>query len=208
MFVQGDATSSTQSSLGIGLTLARSLVELHGGRLEANSLGPGHGSEFVIRLPLAAASTGQVQKEQSAAVDRPATHAALPVDILIVDDNRDSADSLAILLRLQGYQVTVAYEGASALEAIAVHRPKAALIDLGMPGMDGYQLAARIRALPDANDIALIALTGWGQANARRRSAEAGFDRHLIKPVAFETLESVLKDLTSPRQAPSDLSET
>lgn len=186
LFVQVDNPAArAQGGLGIGLTLVRNLVELHGGRIEAKSEGLGRGSEFSIRLPLADANEAQ---EAGAPVTQSAAATPRPTRVLVVDDNRDSADSLAILLRLQGHDVRIAYDGAAALRAIAEDPPQLALIDVGMPGMDGLEVARRVRAQPQFRDVTLVAVTGWGQQKDRTASAAAGFDHHLMKPISIDSL--------------------
>jgi two-component system CheB/CheR fusion protein len=185
LFVQVDnPTAKAQGGLGIGLTLVRNLVELHGGRIEARSEGLGRGSEFIVRLPLAPGLDPQQGK--TAADSKPGLPA--PTRVLVVDDNRDSADSLAILLRLQGHDVRVAYDGPAALQSIAQDRPQLALVDVGMPGMDGFEVARNVRGDPAFNDIKLVAVTGWGQEKDRKASAAAGFDHHLMKPISLDSL--------------------
>ena len=176
-----------QSGLGIGLTLARSLVEMHGGTIAASSDGVGAGSVFTVRLPLSAvgtASQGAVRTPASAALDGPR--------VLVVDDNRDAADSLGQLLEILGAQVSVVYSGESALAAVASERPAMVFLDIGMPQMDGYEVARRMRQHDGGRAIRLVALTGWGQEKDRRRSAAAGFDHHLTKPPDAEELRELL----------------
>jgi CheY-like chemotaxis protein len=190
LFMQGERHySGMPGGLGIGLTLVKSLVELHGGSVEAHSEGFGGGSEFVVRLPvLADVRPAEERGAQSA------TATALPARrVLVVDDNRDAADSLGVLLRLLGAEVHVAHSGPEALEQARLHRPAVVLLDLGMPGMDGYQVARRIRQLPGLGDITLIALTGWGQDADRRDTAAAGFNHHLTKPADIKELEALLE---------------
>ncbi|WP_241023116.1 ATP-binding protein [Paraburkholderia sp. Ac-20340] len=199
LFIQGERAERTysraQGGLGIGLTLVRSLVELHGGTVEARSEGPGRGSEFVVRLPMAAAPHGDSRDE------RP----ALPADtligrsILIVDDNRDAADSLGVLLELLGADVRIVRDGPAALTMIETWQPDVVLLDIGMPGMDGYEVARRVRAHPESADLVLIALTGWGQDEDRRRSKEAGIDFHLVKPVDMRALHRLLMEAVGKR---------
>ncbi|HVF62127.1 MAG TPA: ATP-binding protein [Thermoanaerobaculia bacterium] len=192
LFTQVDRSAGrAQGGLGIGLTLVKSLVEMHGGSVEAHSEGPGRGSEFVVRLPLSAAPrrAGEPGPEE-----RPPAILALR-RVLVVDDNRDAAESLAMLLKLLGSEVHVAYDGPGALEAVTSYRPSVVLLDIGMPGMDGHEVARRIRSQPELQDVALIAITGWGQEEDRRRSHEAGFDSHLIKPVDVGALEGLLASL-------------
>jgi len=208
MFTQADgARDRAPGGLGIGLTLVRRLVELHGGRVEARSEGPGCGSEFIVRLPAAPAvdeANGPADGRDGAAVAvsvAPATGASRSLRVLVVDDNHDAADSLALLLRLSAGEVRVAHSGQEALELLGGYRPDVALLDIGMPGMSGYELAARIRRRPELQPIVLIALTGWGQDDDRRRSHEAGFDHHLVKPVAPRTLQSLLGSLRASAEA-------
>ena len=166
--------------LGIGLKLARTFVELHEGRLEARSPGPGQGSEFIVRLPLRSGLIPQVQADVSVMqVER-----AQARSILVVDDNRDAAESLAVLMRLWGYKVHVALDGPAAVAAVPVHAPDLVLLDLGLPGMDGYEVAQRIRGQCASGDAPVfVALTGYGQESDLRRSREAGFRGHLLKPI-------------------------
>jgi CheY-like chemotaxis protein len=201
LFVQVDhATTRAQGGLGIGLTLVKNLVELHGGAVEAHSDGLGLGSEFVVYLPLA---TGRPTPIQGGPTGNgpPGPARGTGRRLLVVDDNRDAADSLALLLRLQGHQVRVAHDGPSALEAAQGERPEVIFLDLGMPGMDGYEVARRIQQTPGLEGVRLVALTGWGQQEDRRRTAGAGFVRHLVKPVEPTALEAVLAELrpTAPR---------
>jgi PAS domain S-box-containing protein len=165
--------------LGIGLTLAKRLVKMHGGTVEARSGGPGRGSEFTIRLPIA---EPQRSEDARASVARPVPRTSLRV--LVVDDKEDSAKSLAMLLEMTGNQVRVAHDGVAAVREAEQFRPHAMLLDIGMPRMNGYDAARAIRREPWGRDIYLIALTGWGQEIDRLRSREAGFDQHLVKPVA------------------------
>ncbi len=191
LFMQGERTySRAQGGLGIGLTLVRSLVNLHGGGVEARSDGPGRGSEFVVRLPLAAAQLAAPDGDRYA---RPA--AVAPRRILVVDDNRDAADSLGMLLKFLGADVCTANDGPAALEAFQTYRPSVVLLDIGLPEMDGYEVARRTRQQPEGGDVTLIALTGWGQEEDRRRSREAGIDHHLVKPVDLGALEKLLATL-------------
>jgi len=194
MFTQGDRSlEHTRSGLGIGLSLVRALVEMHEGTVEAHSAGPGCGSEFVVRLPLPA------QKSQDHPRQEPwdGEHAAPSPGrrILVVDDNKDSAEIPAKLLNLRGNSVRAAYDGPSALETAAAFQPNVVLLDIGLPGMNGYEVAKRIREQPQLQNVVLIALTGWGQEADRRRSHEAGFDHHLVKPVSLATLQRLLASL-------------
>jgi PAS domain S-box-containing protein len=182
------------SGLGIGLALAKKLIELHLGKIEVRSDGPGTGSEFIVTLPAIAGASAAAQ-----GTDLHAAGAGVKYTegqrVLVVDDNRDAAESLGMLLELEGCQVSVAYDGRQALEVLDVFNPDIALLDIGMPNMDGYELARRIRATQRGRSIVLVALTGWGQAEDKKRAADAGFDEHLTKPVDPELLTRVL-DLT------------
>jgi CheY-like chemotaxis protein len=169
------------------------LVEMHGGRVEAYSAGPGRGSEFVVHLPL-------VEREpQALGVNEPVARTnMLPSRrILVADDNQDSASSLGMLLKLLGADVLVVYSGAAALEAVGVFKPDVVLLDIGMPEMDGHEVARQMRAGPGGRDLTLIALTGWGQEKDRHDSELAGFDHHLIKPADVGDLENLLVSLES-----------
>jgi CheY-like chemotaxis protein len=190
MFTQVDrAVERAQGGLGIGLTLVRRLVELHGGAVEAHSDGPGQGSEMVIRLPLAPRPAAC---EEEAREERPLLRRRR---VLVVDDNRDAADSLAVLLEVAGQEVVVAYDGLAALDLAASFRPDVLLLDLGLPNLSGYEVASRLRQREGEEKPMLVALTGWGQEEDRRRSREAGFDLHLTKPVDFHALRDVLASL-------------
>jgi PAS domain S-box-containing protein len=188
LFTQVDrSTNHGQGGLGIGLALVRSLVQLHGGQVEVYSAGPDQGSDFVVYLPLATECLNDVT--------RPKTSASMlqsPRRILVVDDNHDVADSLGILLQFLGAEVQVVYDGASALETIEAFKPDLMILDLGMPGMDGYEVARQIRQKPGFQDVMLIALTGWGQKKDRARTRMEGFDYHLVKPVDIEALKTLL----------------
>jgi PAS domain S-box-containing protein len=175
--------------LGIGLTLARGLAEMHAGRLEARSPGPGKGSEFVLRLPL----VEERRDETLGGRDQQAgPQAGGGRRVLVVDDNRDVASSTATFLEVLGHRVRVVHNGAQALAAVAEDRPEVILLDIGMPGMDGYEVARRLRADPAFAGTLIVAVTGWGQQEDLRRAEEAGFDLHLVKPVRPETLEHLL----------------
>jgi CheY-like chemotaxis protein len=190
LFTQVDHTrAAAQGGLGIGLTLVQRIVELHGGRVEAISAGMNRGSTFVVRLPL------PDTPHPSTADDGDDSHTTLPSRrVLVVDDNFDAAESLGVLLRFLGAEVEVANDGQAALDVLTSFRPELVLLDIGMPGMDGYEVAARIRALPEHQGVTLVALTGWGQSEDRERSHAAGFDRHLVKPIDIETLEALLQE--------------
>jgi CheY-like chemotaxis protein len=189
MFVQADGPRNrSQAGLGIGLSLVKTLVEMHGGSIEARSDGPGTGSEFVLRLPVpSAASLSRVDQDRG----EPMQASAAPPRrrVLVVDDNVDAADSLARLLsRVYRQDVQVAHDGPEALELAGTFRPEVILLDIGMPGMDGYEVVRRIKARGDLNAARLVALTGWGQEADRLLSREAGFDHHLVKPIDPEDL--------------------
>ncbi|HEX5047940.1 MAG TPA: ATP-binding protein [Gammaproteobacteria bacterium] len=196
MFMQVDRSNRrSQGGLGIGLTLVRSLVEMHGGSVEARSEGMGKGSEFVVTLPVTEvhiADTGE------RAVPMPAFAARR---ILVVDDNRDAADTLGMLLETLGATVEVAHGGQMALDALERFAPDTVLLDIGMPGMDGYEVARRIRLRPEYADVMLVALTGWGQDHDYRLSSGAGFDHHLVKPPHIDELRDALAFGASPRTA-------
>jgi signal transduction histidine kinase len=206
MFTQADQTlSRSRGGLGIGLTLVRSLVEMHDGRVGVHSDGPDRGSEFTVRLPLPAQpDAAQPDAAQPDAAD-PATHdPGIPLPrrrILVVDDNRSHATSLGVLLRTMGHQVDEAYDGVTALELARRHRPDVILLDIGLPVMDGYEVARRCREQKDLEQTMLVAMTGYGKEEDRRRSQEAGFNVHLVKPVNLEDLRMLLNqpDLSAPR---------
>ena len=185
MFMQVDrSTRRAQGGLGIGLTLVKSLVGMHGGSVEARSEGPGLGSEFIVRLPLL---------DAEAKPETPRTMEPLPRRrILIVDDSRDGGESMTVLLRVLGAEVELVHSGRAALQSVEQSRPDVVLLDIGMPGMDGYEVARRIRANSANRGIMLIALTGWGQEEDRQRSAAAGFNHHLVKPADIDQLRQLL----------------
>jgi CheY-like chemotaxis protein len=179
MFTQAAHPGShAQGGLGIGLTLVQRLVELHGGTVEARSEGIGRGSDFVVTLPLA---TVECANEPEMGEDERAQDGQ-PRRILVVDDNRDAADSLCMLLKARGHEVRVAYDGLEAVGAAVAFAPEVVLLDIGLPKLSGYEAAPRIREAR-GDDVLLIAVTGWGQEEDRRRAREAGFDHHLTKPV-------------------------
>jgi signal transduction histidine kinase/ActR/RegA family two-component response regulator len=189
MFVQVDRSlTRVQAGLGVGLTLARRLVALHGGTLTASSEGVGKGSEFVVRLPLAGAKiVEEAPAGEATAAETPGRR------ILLADDNVDFANSLAALLATRGHEVRVARDGAEALRAAADFNPEFAFLDIGMPKVHGYEVARRLRGDPETSDCVLVALTGWGQEDDRKRAREAGFDRHLVKPVDAGDIETILR---------------
>jgi signal transduction histidine kinase len=217
MFTQlrNDAARS-QSGLGIGLALVRKLLEMHGGTVTASSEGDGLGSEFLIALPVipndtvrVSAAAGSKANGHAASVDAPAAEDASITPqvrrrILVADDNSDALESLATLLELGGHEVFSAANGALALESAERHLPEVALLDIGMPKLDGYEVARRIRAQPWGRSITLVALTGWGQDSDRRRSGEAGFDSHLVKPLDLDKLTELLGRLPARAPEPAD----
>ena len=195
MFSQVRSTQDrSEGGLGIGLALSKGVVELHGGTIEAHSAGPGKGSEFIVRLP-----------RRTVAGSLPATTTATaPAQtrkrrVLIADDNRDAADSISMLLQMAGHEVTVAYDGQQALENIETLRPEVALLDIGMPGLDGFEVARRVRLDIRIRNTLLIAVTGWGQASDKARALAAGFDLHFTKPVEPATLIDLLGKKLSTR---------
>jgi CheY-like chemotaxis protein len=191
-FMQADRVlHQSQGGLGIGLTLVRRLVEMHGGSVTAHSEGPGKGSEFVVRLP-ALSPKQAIPGARAAGEGGEQVGAAPQRRILVVDDNVDAADSLALLLRLEGQDVRVAHDGPAALAAVEAEPPALVFLDIGMPVMNGYDVARRLRQRPGLENLVLVAMTGWGQEEDRRRSQEAGFDHHLVKPVEPDALHKLL----------------
>jgi CheY-like chemotaxis protein len=198
LFVQVDhAATRSQGGLGIGLTLVKTLVEMHNGTVEARSEGLGKGSEFVVRLPISAQALVQDHGRETGQPAQPTSPSGHR--LLVVDDNQDAGNSLAMLLRLQGHEVRVAYSGVAALEMTQDYRPDVVILDIGMPGMDGYEVARRLRQRPGLEKVVLAALTGWGQQQDRRRTAEAGFNHHLVKPPDPKALEELLASLAGCR---------
>jgi len=205
LFTQVDhSLDHSQGGLGLGLTLVRSLVEMHGGTVQALSDGPNRGSEFIVRLPILPEATADAAPSPKTAPAAP-TRSPAQEDgasapsrrVLVVDDNVSSAQSLALVLKLEGYDVQVAHDGAVVLEAARRFRPEVVLMDIGLPGMDGYQLARRLRQEQDlgAGIALLVAVTGYAEDEARRRSHEAGFDHHLVKPIDPDALLALLSSL-------------
>jgi two-component system CheB/CheR fusion protein len=178
------------------LTLVKSLVELHGGTVEARSDGPGRGSEFTVRIPAVAPdqvpAPGHEVKELRPAVVKPRR-------VLVVDDNEDQVQSLALLLKLLGHEVESARDGTSAVAAAKAFVPELALVDIGLPSVNGYDVARQIRKLPGLEKVVLVAQTGWGQEEDRRRSKEAGFDYHLVKPVEIDRVQELLDAIPDER---------
>jgi CheY-like chemotaxis protein len=182
-----------QGGLGIGLTLVKSLVEMHGGTVQARSEGPGRGSEFILRLPLAPSTAHDgyehdLPDEMAAAVRAPAS----TLKVVVCDDNVDAADSLSALLCSLGHEAHSTYEGSAALRMARELQPQVMVLDLGMPGLDGYAVAKAVRSDAALSSVRLVALSGYGQPEDRKRTAEAGFDAHLVKPVEVEVLVAAL----------------
>jgi len=188
MFSQiGSARDRSEGGLGIGLALTKGLVELHGGTIHAHSPGLGRGSEFVVRLP------GKLAPDTA---DSPGVQSACPVvsrRVLIADDNRDAADTLAEFLRMQGHEVELAHDGPAAVVAFAEFRPHVVLLDIGMPGLSGYEVARKMRELEPQSDVTLIAITGWGQESDKQQAVQAGFDYHLTKPCDLQRVSQLIQ---------------
>jgi CheY-like chemotaxis protein len=191
LFAQANPSlAGTQSGLGIGLTLVKRLVEMHGGRVEAHSQGTGHGSEFLVHLPRREALAQTPIHVQQ---DNPAIGSKSPIRVLVVDDNQDAVETLALLLSLEGYTVVTACNGVTALAEAVGFQPQVVLLDIGMPGMDGYEVARELRAQEQTSSMTIIALTGYGQPEDRAHAQAAGFTDHLTKPVNPDVLYSLLK---------------
>jgi CheY-like chemotaxis protein len=189
MFTQADTSlERTRDGLGIGLTLVKGLVEMHGGTIAARSDGIGHGSTFEVRLPALTQQSARI--EPMAEPPRPI--AVEGQRVLIVDDNYDGAESLAMLLEEYGHETHLAHDGAEALEVAERVRPDAVLLDIGLPKLNGYEVCRRLRQHPWGEGLLLAALTGWGQEEDRQRSVDAGFDTHLVKPVDHDLLLRLL----------------
>jgi CheY-like chemotaxis protein len=187
IFFQADRSlGRSQAGLGIGLSLARRLVELHGGTLTATSPGEGLGSTFAIELPVTANATHAPEREDNSALPIPTLR------VLVADDNVDHANTLRTLLLAAGQSVQVCYDGLSALRCAEAFAPQIAFLDIGMPRLDGYELARRLRADPNLRDCTLVAVTGWGQQKDRDLAFEAGFEEHLVKPVSVEQILAIL----------------
>jgi CheY-like chemotaxis protein len=186
-FTQGD-TVDHRGGLGVGLSIVQSLVEMHGGAVQASSAGAGKGSEFLVRLPLVEPPHDTKETLQGGRQLETATRRR----VLVVDDNSDHAESLAFLLNLMGHETRMAHDGEAALQVAAEFEPNVALIDIGLPRLNGYEVARRLREQPRLRNALLVAQTGWGQESDRVRSQKAGFDHHLIKPVAPEVLAEII----------------
>jgi signal transduction histidine kinase/ActR/RegA family two-component response regulator len=190
LFSQADRSlARTRGGLGIGLMLVRRLVELHGGTVSASSPGVGQGSEFVVRLPALPAGVAECHRP----TETPSAAAGPARRVLVVDDNVDAAESSAFLLRFSGHQVEIAHDGEAALRAVRDFRPEVVLLDIGLPGMSGYDVARELRARPECEGLVLAAVTGYGQDDDRRRAREAGFDYHLTKPLDPDTLTAFVE---------------
>jgi PAS domain S-box-containing protein len=190
LFSQADRSlDRSQGGLGIGLTLVRSLVEMHGGKVEALSDGPGRGSQFIVRLP---SRPEDAQESRVIASSDGAAVKSASYRILVVDDNIDSAESLALLLRLYGHEVRMAHDGPESIEAARSFNPQIVLLDIGLPGMSGYEVAEKLRAERGANQLLLVALTGYGREEDRRRALESGFDHHIVKPIDPDVLHRLI----------------
>ena len=180
------------AGLGLGLALVKKIVDLHGGSVEASSAGVGQGSEFVVCLPCVRQTQIQTESNvnlEAQGVETPAMR------ILVADDNVDSADCLARLLKIAGHELRVAYDGPTALALATNFQPKVILLDIGLPGLSGYEVAQRIRQNSETKNATLVAITGWGQPEDQERSREAGFDHHLLKPVNPESLQQLLASI-------------
>jgi CheY-like chemotaxis protein len=191
LFAQADhSLARAQGGLGIGLTVVKRLVEMHGGRVEAHSQGTGQGAEFVIHLPRWAASA---QKDVTASQLSPARDSEKSIRVLVVDDNQDAAETIAMALNLEGFMVATAFDGNTALSEAARFQPHVVLLDIGMPGMDGYAVSEELRARDQTNSLIIIALTGYGQPEDKARGKAAGFSDHLTKPITPDLLSTVLR---------------
>jgi PAS domain S-box-containing protein len=195
LFVQGERSlARTEGGLGIGLTIVRKLVDLHGGTVSAGSDGPGKGSEFIVLLP---ALSQKQSVDESSTTWQPAD-ARIKRRVLIVDDNRDLAETAAVLLSASGHDVRTAYDGVSALQIASEYHPEVVLLDIGLPGMSGYEVASRLRASEQRRSMLVVALTGYGQDADRQLARESGFDHHLVKPLDPATLEKIVESIPAP----------
>jgi CheY-like chemotaxis protein/two-component sensor histidine kinase len=202
---EGQELDRSQGGLGLGLAIVKNLVEAHGGRVRAQSGGKGLGAEFTLELPLAELHSEDARARPVAT--SPADSGGRGRRILIVDDNIDAAELLGEALRALGHTTRIVFDGPSAIEAAPQFRPEVALVDLGLPVMDGFEVARVLRSLPQTANILLIAVTGYGQESDRRRTREAGFEEHLVKPIDLEQLESRLRRRGSDSAAPGALPE-
>jgi len=202
LFAQGDRSMErSQGGLGIGLALVRQLVQMHGGQVEADSQGTGLGSKFTVRLPV---SSAQQAAEPGIDVHQLQASGERGVRVLVVDDNVDGAETMAQFLRILGYETLTEHDGLAAVRAAASFRPHVVVLDIGLPHLNGHEVARRIRQAPGGSEILLVAVSGWGQAEDRRKSKEAGFDRHFVKPVELETLMEVVVLAQDPRREAVD----
>jgi CheY-like chemotaxis protein len=194
LFTQADRSlDRAQGGLGIGLTLVRNLVELHGGKVEAKSEGPSRGSEFIVRLP--AHAPAPVPNAAQESCGEPLGNSSPALRVLVVEDNFDSAEMLALMLELNHHEVRVTHDGPSALAVMQEFQPQVVLCDIGLPGMNGYEVAQELRARSEFKKTRLIALSGYGRDEDRHRSRESGFDSHLMKPVEPDVLEALLSSV-------------
>jgi CheY-like chemotaxis protein len=192
LFVQGERTlDRAQGGLGIGLTLVRRLVDLHHGSVAAHSAGAGHGSTITVRLPSVSAPLG------ARPADSIVKHSVCGKRVLLIEDNRDAREMFRLMLELSGHEVLEAGEGLKGLELLTTEHPDVAVVDVGLPGLDGYEIARRFRAAPNGRDVLLVALTGYGTPEALERSRVAGFDHHLIKPVNPDMLKDVMNQASA-----------
>jgi len=199
MFSQVEtAIDRAHGGLGIGLTLVRRLAEMHDGRVSVTSEGLGHGATFAVTWPL------QPVEEPTAVPAAPSVGAAPAVRkrVLVVDDNRDAADTLAMMIEMLGHDVRRLYDPHAVIADVTAFRPQVVFLDVGMPGLSGYELAPKLRALPGFDDLAIVAVTGWGQPEDRRRTREAGFDEHLVKPPPLEAIQRLCGEPVRPSSAP------
>jgi PAS domain S-box-containing protein len=197
LFTQLDSSlEKSAGGLGIGLSLVKRLIEMHGGSISVESDGPGHGSEFICRLPLATTAAPPV------AIDLPAAAPVAPVRVLVVDDNRDSAESLAMVLALDGHETCCAYDGVQALDEIAGFHPQLVLLDIGLPRMNGYDVCRAARRTNGSSAVSIVALTGWGQEDDRQETQAAGFDAHFVKPVDLAELKQFIAALPAAQDSP------
>ena len=188
LFTQADRTlARSEGGLGIGLSLVQGLVELHGGTVEASSV-LGQGSEFVVRLPVMMLAPAPQSPETSSE----AAQLARSLRVLVVDDNVDAAQSLAVLMKVSGHDVRMVHDGPAALKAALDYRPDVVLLDIGLPGLNGFEVATRLRSQAEFGNLVLVALTGYGREADQQQARDAGFDHHLVKPTDFKHLESIL----------------
>jgi CheY-like chemotaxis protein len=200
MFAQVEgALSRSRGGLGIGLNLAKRLVEMHGGTIQARSEGVDKGSEFIVRLPIVV----EAPKTRRTPLDNEPVRMGSELRILVVEDNLDAAESLAVVLRLMGHNVCVAYDGEEAIGVAEGFRPQVTLCDVGLPKLNGYEVARALRGQPGGESMLLIAVTGWGQEHDKRRTTAAGFDRHMVKPVDVQALLKVLEAVSVAEATPS-----